>query len=317
MDDLMGMVNGYQVSQAIHVAVTLDIPDRLADGALSADELAVDAHPRSLYRLLRALAGVGILHEDAEQRFSLTPLGAGLRSDAPASPAAWAAFIGRPYYWSAWSHLLHSVRTGENAFNTLHGTDVWTYRQQHPEESETFDAAMTALSRRATAAVLDAYDFGAFDVVADVGGGRGALLAALLERHPHMRGILFDQPSVVAGVDLGERCQVVGGSFFERVPEGADAYLLKAVIHDWEDEPSIAILRTIRVAAPAAAVLLVERRLGPPNAEPAAKLSDLNMLVGPGGRERTPDEYAALLDAAGYTLVGETPAGAVSVIEAR
>jgi hypothetical protein len=176
---------------------------------------------------------------------------------------------------------------------------------------------MTSLSRRVTAAVLDAYDFAAFDVVADVGGGRGALLAALLERHPQMRGILFDQPSVVAGVDLGERCQVVGGSFFERVPEGADAYLLKAVIHDWEDEPSIAILRTIRAAAPAAAVLLIERRLGPPNAEPLAKLSDLNMLVGPGGRERTPDEYAALLDAAGYTLVGETPAGTVSVIEAR
>jgi hypothetical protein len=319
MDDLLRLINGYQVSQAIHVAATLGIADQLAEGARSAGQLAAatNTHEPSLYRLLRALAAVGVLREDPDRRFTLTPLGEGLRHDAADSPAAWAAFVGRPYHWSAWSHLLHSVRTGENAFTALHGADVWAYRAEHPEESDVFDAAMTALSRRLAAAVLDAYDFGAYEVVADIGGGRGALLSAILARHPHARGVLFDQPAVVAGVAL-ERCRTVGGNFFEDVPGGASAYILKAVLHDWEDKPAVAILRTIRRAAPeGSALLIIERRLGPPNAEPAAKLSDLNMLVGPGGRERTRDEYAALLETAGYALVDETPAGTVSVFEAR
>jgi hypothetical protein len=320
MDDVLRLINGYQVSQAIHVAAALGVADQLADGARDAEDLAAatSAHAPALYRLLRALAAVGVLHEDADHRFSLTPLGEGLRGDAPGSSAAWAAFIGRSYHWSAWSQLLHSVRTGENAFAAVHGVDVWTYRAEHPEESEIFDAAMTALASRVAAAVLDAYDFGRFEVVADIGGSRGALLAAILARHPHLRGVLFDRPAVVAGVDLGERCRVDGGSFFEDVPGDADAYILKSVLHDWEDEPAVAILRTIRRAAPeGAAVLIVERRLGPPNAEPLAKLSDLNMLVATGGRERTREEYARLLEAAGYALVNETPAGPVSVIEGR
>jgi hypothetical protein len=226
--------------------------------------------------------------------------------------------VGRPYHFAAWSHLLHSVRTGETAFTAVHGVDTWTYRAGHPEEGGVFDAAMTALSRRVTAGVLEAHDFSGYAVIADIGGGRGALLSAILARHPGARGILFDQPGVVADARPGERCDVVAGDFFERVPEGADAYILKSILHDWDDAPAIAILRSIRqAAAPGSAVLIVERRLGPPNAEPAGKLSDLNMLVGTGGRERTRDEYAALLDAAGYAIVGETPAGPVSVIEAR
>jgi hypothetical protein len=320
MDDLLRLINGYQVSQAIHVAAALGLADQLADGARDAEELAAatDAHAPALYRLLRALAAVGILHEDADRRFTLTPLGEGLRTDAPDSPAGWAAFIGRPYHWSAWSQLLHSVRTGENAFTAVHGMDVWTYRAEHPEESGIFDAAMTALAARVTAGVLDTYDFGRFEVVADIGGSRGTLLAAILARHPHLRGVLFDRPAVVAGIDLGERSRVVGGSFFDSVPGDADAYILKSVLHDWEDEPAVAILRTIRRAAPAGSVVVIlERRLGPSNAEPAGKLSDLNMLVATGGRERTRDEYAHLVEAAGYELVSETPAGPVSVFEAR
>jgi hypothetical protein len=320
MDDLLRLINGYQVTQAIHVAVTLGVPDRLAQGTRTADELAAatDAHPPSLYRLLRALAAVGILHEDTDRRFTLTALGEGLRSDAPDSPAGWAAFVGRPYHFAAWSNLLHSVRTGETAFKAVHGVDTWTYRAGHPEEGGVFDAAMTALSRRVTAGVLEAHDFSGYAVIADIGGGRGALLSAILARHPGARGILFDQPGVVADARPGERCDVVAGDFFERVPEGADAYILKSILHDWDDAPAIAILCSIRqAAAPGSAVLIVERRLGPPNAEPAGKLSDLNMLVGTGGRERTRDEYAALLDAAGFAIVGETPAGPVSVIEAR
>jgi hypothetical protein len=320
MDDLLRLINGYQASQAIHVAAALGVADQLADGARDAEDLAaaIDAHAPALYRLLRALAAVGVLHEDADRRFSLTPLGQGLRADAPGSSAAWAAFIGRPYHWSAWSQLEHSVRTGENAFAAVHGVDVWTYRAEHPEESGIFDAAMTALAGRVAAAVLDAYDFGRFAVVADIGGSRGTLLSAILARHPQLRAVLFDLPTVVAGVDLGERCRIAGGSFFEAVPGDADAYILKSVLHDWEDEPAVAILRTIRRDAPeGSAVLIVERRLGPPNADPLAKLSDLNMLVATGGRERTREEYARLLEAAGYELVDETPAGPVSVFEAR
>jgi hypothetical protein len=320
MDELLRLINGYQVSQAIHVAATLGIADRLAGEPRSVDELALatDTHAPSLYRLLRALAAIGVLTELPDRRFALAPLGEGLRGEDPESSTAWAAFIGRPSHWSAWSHLLHSVRTGENAFSALHGVDVWAYRIEHPEEAEIFDAAMTALARRVTAAVLDAYDFGRHAVIVDIGGGHGALLAAILERHPQVKGVLFDQAAVVEAAAPIDGCRIVGGSFFESVPAGADAYILKSVLHDWEDESAVAILRTCRHAAPAgSALLIIERRLGPPNDEPAAKFSDLNMLVGPGGRERTLDQYAALLEAAGYRLIGETPAGAVTVIEAR
>jgi len=173
---------------------------------------------------------------------------------------------------------------------------------------------MTGLSRRVNAAVAAAHDFGRYGVIVDVGGGRGALLAGILARHPGVRAVLFDQPAVVAGAEA-DNVEIVGGSFFEAVPEGGDAYLLKSVLHDWEDEQAIEILRACRRAARAGTALLVIER---PFALPATKLSDLNMLVNTGGRERTAEEYAALLAAAGYELVGETPTAAgVSVFEAR
>jgi hypothetical protein len=221
--------------------------------------------------------------------------------------AGWAAFVGRPYYWGAWAQLLHSVRTGENAFRSLHGTDVWAYRREHPEEAQIFDHAMTSLTGRLNAAVVEAHDFGRYGTVVDVGGSRGALLAGILQRNPAVRGILFDQPEVVAGAVAHDRMEVVGGSFFDAVPAGGDAYVLKSVIHDWEDAEAVAILRACR-AAGAPVVLLVERDLA---ADPLAPFSDLNMLVGPGGRERTLDEYGALLRAAGFALSGSvtTPLG--------
>ena len=185
---------------------------------------------------------------------------------------------------------------------------------------------MIELTRGINRAVLDAYDFGRFATVADVGGGRGALLVALLREHGSMQGVLFDQPHVIATAEEGlreagvaDRCRIVGGNFFEEVPPGADAYVLKSVIHDWEDDDAVAILRTVRRAMPLHAVLLlVEQDLGPPNQNPTAKFSDLNMLVMPGGRERTIDEYERLFEAVGLCLTGVTPAGAgVDVIEAR
>lgn len=235
----------------------------------------------------------------------------------PSSLVAWAEFVGRPAHWQAWGDLLHSVRTGENAFRHVHGADVWAYRSQHPDEQVIFDRAMADLSRRLNAAVIETYDFSRFGTVVDVGGGRGALLSGLLEAHLEMNGVLFDQPHVVADVAEVGRMRVAPGSFFESVPEGGDAYVLKWIIHDWENEEAIAILRTCRRAMrPDAVLLLVERLLGEPNEEPGAKFSDLNMLVSAGGRERTADEYAELFTASGLRLSGVHGGNPVAVIEA-
>jgi hypothetical protein len=324
---LRRLVNGYQLSQALSVAATLGVADLLADGPRTSDELAdaTDSHPDALYRLLRALAGAGVLHEADGGRFSLTELGESLRADAPESVRGWAAFVGRPYYRAAWSELLHTVRTGENAFRHVHGVDPWTYRAERPDDSTLFDRAMESSTRGSIAAVLEAYDFGRFGTVVDVGGGNGTLLAALLEAYPAMRGVVFDQPHVVDAAaallrerGLADRCSIQGGSFFDGVPEGGDAYVLKHIVHDWEDDDAVAILRTVREAARSgAAVLVLERDLGSPNEAPLAKLGDLNMLVVPGGRERTAQEYAALFEAAGLENVLEVRSAAgLSVYEA-
>jgi SAM-dependent methyltransferase len=323
---LRQLVNGYQVSQAIHVFATLGIADLLADARRTSDELAVatGTHPPTLYRLLRALASVKVLREFDGQYFELTALGQPLRSDVPNSMAGWAAFIGRPYYWQAWSELLYSVRTGENAFRHVHDTDVWTYRSWNPAESAIFDRAMTTLSRRLSDAVLAAYDFGRFRTLVDIGGGNGALLAAILSAYPNVQGVLFDQPHVVSGAasileraGVLSRCQRVGGSFFEAIPEGGDAYLLRGVIHDWDDEVSVCLLTKVKQAlAKDGKVLLVERMVSPPNEGRDTKFSDLNMLVSPGGRERTREEFTALLELSGLRLEGVVSAGAYFVVEA-
>ena len=322
---LLRLVSGYQLSQALHVAARLDVGDRLAGGPQSSDELAAatDTDPDALYRLLRALAAVGVLHELDSRRFELTELGEGLRSDVAGSVHGWALMIGRPMHWNTWSSLVESIRTGENTFRLVHGMDVWSYRSQRPEELAIFDGAMMSMTGVVDAALLEAYDFGRFREVVDVAGGRGALLAAILARHDAVRGVLFDQPDVImnAGALLdrfGDRCHAVGGSFFERVPPGADAYLLKSIMHDWEDEECAAILGVIAAAMPDHGVVLVlERDLGAPNENAPAKLSDLNMLVNPGGRERSEEQYAALFAAAGLRYIGATPSAAgVTVFEA-
>ena len=325
--DVRRLVNGFRVSQAIHVAVVLGVSDLLAQGPRTVAELAeqTGCDARSLYRLLRALATVGVYEELDTQQFGNTAMSDALRIDAPEPVAGQAAFVGRPYYWQAWSALLHSVRTGENAFRSVHGQGVWEYRVDHPEESTIFDAAMTSQSRFVAQAVLDAYDFGRFTTVVDVGGGRGAFIAATLRRWPNLRGVLFDQPHVVAGAPellrgagVEDRCEVVPGSFFDAVCSGGDAYVLKNVVHDWPDAQALTVLRTCRMAVGEAAVLiLVERVIPGPNEGSDAAFSDLNMLVSPGGQERTEVEYAALLSAAGFRLRTVLPtASDVSVIEA-
>ena len=325
---LRRLVNGYQVTQAIHVAATLGIADLLRRGPRSSTELAAatETHAPSLHRVLRALGALGVLHEGDDGRFSLTAIGDCLRSDADEPVGGWADYVGRPVHFQAWGALLHTVRTGENAFASVHGTDVWEYRAEHPEDGAVFDRAMTDVSRRANAHLLEAYDFGGMRLVVDVGGGHGALLAAVLAANPRLRGVVFDQPHVVAGAPevleaagVADRCEVVGGSFFDDVPAGGDAYLLKAILHDWEDEDALRILRSCRAAVvEGGAVLVVERELGAPNESPDAKLSDLNMMVGPGGRERTREQFAQLLSAGGFALERVVPTAiGLSVLEGR
>ena len=302
---LRRLIDGYQVTQAIHVAATLGLADLLQAGPRSNDDLAAatNTHPRTLYRLLRALASVDVLHEEAERHFALTPLGACLCADAPESLRPWAAFVGRPYEFTAWAHLLHSVQTGENATRHVYGMSGWDYRERHPDERVIFDQAMTGSSRVFAPAVLQAYDFGRFGTIVDVGGGQGAFLAAILATHPAVQGILFDARHVVAGAEpvlqaagVRSRCQIVAGDFFAALPPGGDAYLLKFILHDWEDAEAAAILRSCRQAISARGTLVVvERVVGGPNEDAPLKFSDLNMLVGPGGQERTHEEFSALL----------------------
>jgi hypothetical protein len=325
--DLLDLINGFQITQAVYVASTLGLADHLMDGPRSAGELAslTQSHAGALYRLLRALSAVGVFQEHDGQRFTLTAMGECLRTGSATPIGAYAEHVGSAYFWKAWGHLQHSVRTGENAFRDLYDKDIWQYRAEHPEESAMFNRAMTQMSRGSAEAVIGAYDFSACCTIVDVGGGHGLLLAAILNAYGRMRGTLFDQPAVVAGAKavltergVIDRCEIVGGNFFETAPGGGDAYLMRQIIHDWEDDDAIAILKVCRrVMRESARLLLIEQIVAPANENPAAKFSDLNMLVAPGGRERTRDEFSDLLTQSDFKLARVVPAGRSNVIEAR
>jgi len=321
---LRQLLNGYQATQAIHAAAVLGIADHLSDIPESVEVLAtkVDADPDSLYRLLRGLAALGVFREHEGRTFSIAPMGAWLRTEAHPSVRPWAMFLAEPSRWQTWGHLVQSVRTGENAFKAIHGVDSWEYRRKHPEQAALFQAAMTANSQRIDRAVVAACDLGGCKHIGDIGGGRGSLLAAFLGVHPDMAGTLFDQPHVVAAARdaldaagvLG-RCRVVGGDLFAGVPSGCDALVLKFILHDWSDADAIAILQSCRRACGRGdGLFVVEYLLEPPNAGLHAKMSDLNMLLGPGGRERSAEEYDALLRATGFELKSVIPTDATVAI---
>jgi hypothetical protein len=325
------MLGGYRVTQTLYVAAKLGIADLLRDGAMSSDELAktTRTHPAALRRLMRALASLGVLEEDARGRFGLTPVGACLRSDAAGSLRAGALFLGGEESWRAWGALLHSVTTGTPAFEHVFGKGVFDRHAEHPEQGKIFDEAMVAFTAQVADAVVRAYDFSKFDTVVDVGGGTGAFLAAILRAYARPRGILFDTPSVVArapgvlaAAGIADRCAIVGGSFFESIPEGGDAYIFKRIIHDWGDEQAAAILATCRRSMKKGARLLVVDEVLPRRAEPfqatAAFLLDLEMLVhAPGGHERTEPEFRTLFAAAGFRLtrIVQTAAERLGVVE--
>jgi hypothetical protein len=300
---------GFAVSQALRVVADLEIADHLGDGEWSVDDLAAQTHSNAdaLYRVMRLLAAEGLFRETMARRFRLSELGEALRSDTGSSPRDLIRMLnGEPYL--AFAQLSHSVRTGLPAFDEVFGKPRFDWLADHPDEAALFQRAMITLSQDSNEAIAEAYDFGAFSRVVDVGGGHGHLLSAILARHAHLSGVLFDLPSGIqmirsaAGSNF-QRTEFVTGSFFESVPRGADVYVIKKVIHDWSDEQAVVILRNCRDAMTPQGKVLVAETIIPVGNEPnPIKLIDVNMLVVTGGKERTQAEYAALLATAGLRL---------------
>ncbi len=323
---LLQMMTGYWVSQSVYIAAKLGIADLLEAGPKRYEQLAAatQTHPPSLYRLLRALASVGVFSEGRPGSFELTPTAALLQTNTPDSMRALAIMYCEEQY-QAWGDMLKSVQTGDMAFDRVFRMSYFPYLAQHPESDETFNQAMTGWSAQLDRAVLAAYDFSQFETVVDVGGGYGRLLATILTACPGTRGVLFDQPHVVEGAGallhgagVKERCETIGGDFFVGVPSGGDAYVLAQIVHDWNDERSLMILKNCRRAiGPAGKLLLVEMVIAPGNEPDFGKFLDLHMLALVEGRERTEAEYRALLAEAGFRLstVEPTQAGS-SVVEA-
>jgi C-methyltransferase len=319
---------GAWVSQAIQAAAALGIADALATGPLPIDELAgrVGADPDALSRLMRALISRGIFRQHRDGHYDLTPLADILRSDAPASMASVALFIGSQTHREHWSLLVESVKTGKTIIPALHGKEFFDYLDDDPDFAKLFNDAMTSLSELEEAPIIAAYDFSPFSTIVDVGGGHGRLLAAILAATPTAHGVLYDLPQVVAGAPallrqqgVEARVRIEGGSFFDSVPAGGDAYIMSRVIHDWADEQAVAILRKVRAAASAdATVLLIGSVIPEHDRDFPGKWTDLEMLLLLSSRERTAAEYRDLLGQAGLrmTRVVQT-ASPFSVVEAR
>ena len=310
---LLALVRGFRISQAIYVATRLGIPDLLADGPgeIGALAAASGTHAPSLRRLLLALAGVGVLDKVGADGFALAPMGTALRKGVPGSLQPAVLFQLNDSRWRPWGELLHSVRTGETAFDHVHGASLFDYLARNPDASALFNQGMAGNSPAHARLVATSYDLSGLRRVIDVGGGRGRLLATILALHPSLGGILFDQTHVLDGAretlaesGVSDRCELLGGNFFAAVPEGGDAYILRNIIHDWQDEQAIAILTTCRRAmADGARLLLVEREIADdPRAALMVLHADLEMLVNVGGRERTTEEYAALFARSGLRL---------------
>lgn len=318
------MITGYWMSQAIYAAAKFDVAGLLKDGPKSVEELAqaTSTHADSLYRLLRALASVGIFAEGESRVFSLTPLAEPLRGDVPESKRALALMAGDEHF-RAWGEIDYSIRTGKTAFEKVFGKPIFDYLGEHPDKARIFDGAMVGVHGREANAILKAYDFSGIEVIADIGGGNGSQLTQILKKHTAMKGILFDLPHVVErakplieSAGVADRCELISGSFFDAVPKGADAYIMRHIIHDWDDEQALAILRNCHQAmAPGGRLLVVESVIPAGNQPFLGKFLDLVMLTIPGGKERTEDEYRSLFGKAGFELRQVVPtASEVSVI---
>lgn len=325
------LATGQMATRAMSAAVGLGVFDQVADGRATVDEVAAacDADPRGMRRLLRALAAIGLAREEDPDVFALTAAGGLLRSDVPGSSRDFARVFGHPMMMRGWHHLEDSVRTGETGFDREYGAPFFSYLATQPELSRQFNSAMSQGTRLTAAQLPDHYDFGRFERVIDVGGGDGTLIASVLGKFPALRGAVYDTaeglaqaPDRLAELGVAERCDLEVGDFFDAVPAGADLYLLKSVIHDWSDEQCAGILRRCREALPEHGRVLIVEPVLPPLADPQIAglyLSDLNMLVNVGGRERTREDFDALCASAGLAVRTVSPLPApnfFSLIEA-
>lgn len=324
---MMQMITGFWTSCCIYTAAKLNIADYLADQPQTVFQLAetTHSHSPSLYRVLRALSGVGIFNENEHGTFSNTPLGDTLKSDVPGSMKAMAlAQLGDHY--NAWGNLLYSVKTGKTAFDYVEEMPVWKYYETHPDEGINFMKAMSGLTGAVTMNVLPAYDFTPFKTIVDIGGGNGALMMAVLNVAQQAQGIVFDEEYVVnettdsiAAKGLTNRCHAVAGSFYDFVPKDADCYLMKMILHDWDDEHSLKILTNCNAAMKSGSKLLILESVIPgKNIPHPGKFMDINMLAMTGGKERTEKEFAALIEKAGlrFSKVIPTHSPMFSIVEA-
>ena len=321
------MGRAFIVSRTIYVAAKLGLADQLASGPKSAAELAgpMQVHAPSLHRLMRTLASLGVLTEQAGQRFALTDLGRALKTGAPGSARSTVIYSGSPAPQSGWDNLAYSVETGKSGFEKAQGVPVFDYLAQHPDEASLFSEMMIGLHNQEPPAVAAAYDFSTFKTIADVGGAAGNMLAGILARHAGPRGILFDRPHVVSDAPalldakgVSDRVTIEAGDFFKSVPVGADAYVLSHIIHDWSEDRCLTILDHVRKAmSPAGRLLIVEMVLAAGDAPHPGKILDMVMLAQFGGQERTEAEYGVLLGKAGFRMTRVVPTNsAASIVEA-
>lgn len=325
----MQLSTGYILSTAVQTAVRLGIADRLAAGPQTTADLARAAGVLEdpLYRVLRLLASAGLFQESAAKTFALNPAAELLRS-TPGSMRDMALFISDPMHFRVYADAMHTMTTGVPAMVKTFGMQPFEYFEKNPAASEEFNNAMTSFSATVGRAAIAAYDFAGIGVLVDVAGGHGELLMSILRAHPAMRGILFDLDHVIAGArprvaaaGLQDRCEAQSGDFFKSLPAGGDAYLMKHIIHDWDDERALVILRNTAAALkgrPGGRLILIEAVLQPANVPDYGKVLDIEMLLLPGGRERTEEEFAALLARAGFELTRIVPTESpLSVLEAR
>lgn len=313
---LIQMAFGFILSQALSVAAKLRIADLLAEGPKTSEEIAsaAGAHGPTVFRLMRALAKAGIFVRDSHDKFSNTALSEFLRADHPHSMRGMLHMICDKEHWQSQGNLEQSVRTGESGFQHTFGKPIFDYYGEHPEAAAIFDEAMTSLSTTVGKAVAETYDFSGAETVADIGGGHGILLSSVLKANPELKGILFDQPYVVENASspakegVADRTEVVAGDFFTEVPVEADVYLLKHIIHDWNDEESVRILSNVaKHAKTGAKILLVESVVEDTDVPSLSGIMDLNMLAMTSGRERTAAEYADLLERSGFEFRNVIP----------
>ena len=323
---LVRMAFAHWTSHIAFAAARLGIADHLADGPLDAATLAkkTATHAPSLGRFLRTLASMGVLTEDESHRFALTPIGRALRTGAPGAARATILTLAHPSWIAGFSEMLHSLEAGRSAYEKTFGMNIFEWLGKHPDEAALFSETMVGIHGMEPAAVAAAYDFSKCGTIVDVGGASGLLLTTVLGKAPRAKGILFDLPHVVRDVHAGlaasgmkDRVTVEGGSFFERVPKGGDVYLLSHVIHDWPESQCVDILRCCREAmTPGGRILLVEMVLPHGDTPHPGKMLDMMMLVGPGGQERTAEEYAALAKLAGLRMERIVPTeSAVAIVE--